>query len=201
MNVNHREQHRIWRQTVYAARTLIVFFTLNGLQCQPEKLAISDSYLCNRMSADHCSERIAVRQHFRPQIPEYKSQTWFDLGYYMYFHTRETPGLWVRFNRPLSKTEQKAIQTGLHCHLELEDQSGHRYSQPMEGKRIGRDFFWCFDYLGGHLVSMLKEQKRERSKPQPAEFPYKMRIQWHVDGVFQSRRTPESRFWIEWRKP
>lgn len=154
-------------------------------------LKTSDVYFCDQYKADQCelpypdNERV-----YRPVIPASKTDSWYDLGYYMYFHTRQTPGLRVNFNRALSQKESHQLKKSASCSLTIST-ANNSHTAHMEGMRIDEDGFWCFDYLGSNLVALMKKNHQEKNKPVRSIFPIRLKIAWEssLPGIKGQKST------------
>ena len=167
------------KATATAPRSMMLLFVFLFVSCaRVWPLGISESYFCDQYKNGSCLLKHPENVHsYQPAIPAARSGTWFDLGYYMYFHTRETPGIRVDFNRTMTQAEQKELLSSLHCELVLQTKETLLKSE-MEGRRLDSKGFWCFDYLGSNLVSLLKKLKKEREAPDPNFFPIELEIHW-----------------------
>lgn len=169
-------------------RLVLYFIVVPGLvvKCswfEPENLAIESAGFCDLVVEGLCEDAwTGSTRLYRPEIPAYKTMSWFDLGYYMYFHSRETPGLMVHFNRNLKLDEKRILKQSLHCNLTL-IQGVHSIKVHMEGSRLENGYFWCFDYLGSHLVSLRRKigPGQEKVKPERNFFPIGMLIEMSSD--------------------
>ena len=138
-------------------------------------LKVDETYFCDLYEDDVCQDRRADEHTYQVAVPAYKLDSWYNLGYHMYFHTRETPGLRLVFNRGLSNSEIESLEKNLHCSYELE-QGGRVFAGHLEGVRVDADGAWCFDYLGTMLVRFHKQQGDEGAPPTAEFFPVKLRL-------------------------
>lgn len=158
---------------------IVTFLTLLAHQCHyVMDPGIDSLYFCDQYKNEKCLIRFNEKTRiYKPQIPESKTGSWYDLGYYMYFHTRETPGLKIDFTRNLTKNELKLLKQSLNCKISIQ-KGPIIYENEMEGLRIDRSGFWCFDYLGSHLVDFMKSQKAEKQTPKMDYFPITLSIEF-----------------------
>ncbi len=156
---------------------LLFFLLLGTAHCHWfVPLEIEAVSFCDLYEENGCVEPWnGTRRTYSPEIPEYKQDSWYDLGYHMYFHTRETPGVRVKFNRGLSSGEIAGLEKNLHCEYELE-RDGKIVSGHLEGTRVDADGIWCFDYLGTMLVNWHKENGSEQQRPSADFFPVQLRL-------------------------
>ena len=126
---------------------LIGFLLLTG-SCslfEPAELQIEEVIFCDLIEADRCSDPWGgATRIYRPAIPDFKTNSWFDLAYHMYFHTRETPGMLVRFNRTLQPAEKQLLRKSAQCEMQL-SRGTKSITVHMEGSKRGDDYIWCFD--------------------------------------------------------
>ncbi|MCR9145285.1 MAG: hypothetical protein NXI24_23805 [bacterium] len=144
-------------------------------------LSVEGSYFCDLFEDEVCQDPRDDDHVYRVTVPEYKQDTWYNLGYHMYFHTRETPGIRLEFNRSLSADELETLEQNMHCSYEIE-QGGHVYSSHLEGVRVDASGAWCFDYLGTMLVRLQKDRGLENERPSPEFFPVKLRLKYESEA-------------------
>jgi hypothetical protein len=155
-----------------------IVFSLNS--CQEKTQGISILYFCDHYKETNCKDRGPEKEEpYAQTVPEARAGTWRDLSYYMYFHTRQTPGLLVEFNFPLKDEEFTQIRKNLRCHYTLS--SGNTsVTGEMEGIRFHPDGtgFWCFDYLGTMLIEYHKKAETLNQIPPKdrTAFPFTLEI-------------------------
>jgi len=135
------------------------------------ELTIKRSFLCDDFAEGVCRQSAPKNGVYSFELPEEKTKTWFDFAYYMYFHSRQTPGMRVEFSRKFKDSEQ-TLRSSLHCAYRL--QKGETFVEDhMEGIRWDEDgsALWCFDYLGTMLVKYHKKYGSIQSKPSSNFFP------------------------------
>jgi hypothetical protein len=177
----------------FVSMNLFLLFLLSS--CRDEKPTLE---FCDD-ATDHLECRSPVKSHsYHPQIPPEKQKSWFDLGYHMYFHTRETPGILVRFNSRLSSDEVEKLRKNLECELVL-TRNGKTWTSHMEGRRVADDGsgFWCFDYLGSALVRYQKLHGDVKALPQKTFFPMDLEIRFHSHRP-EWQGSMKSKLQVEW---
>jgi hypothetical protein len=162
-------------------------------------LAVEETYFCDLFEDGECQDPRADDHTYQVEVPAYKQDTWYNLGYHMYFHTRETPGIRLVFNRGLSDGELESLEQNLHCSYEIE-QGGHVYQGHLEGVRVDPSGAWCFDYLGSMLVRLQKDREQDGAKPTPDFFPLKLRLKYESDAPKLSGAR-EGRINVRWPAP
>lgn len=169
----------------------VLLLLLAFAQCRRE-LAVTKSEICDDFAAGVCSVKAPPEGVYRFRIPRDKTNSWFDLGYFMYFHARQTPGMRVEFTRPVPASDTA------HCAFTLsrgtESISGH-----LEGIRWDEDRrgFWCFDYLGSMLVNFHKKTGTVRARPEMSFFPVHLKIEWHGSSV---QASVEEQIRLDWQE-
>lgn len=165
---------------------LLILLLLSMLCCGREELSSRISF-CDDYAEAGC---LLVQPDFRNYtfaIPAAKAGSWFDLGYYMYFHVRQTPGIRVDFSSPLEERDALLLEKTLQCYFRLETATGKFYEGPLEGIRIDANHggFWCFDYLGTMLIEYHKKYNNVTSLPQKSFFPISVqfRFESRVAGI------------------
>lgn len=140
-------------------------------------LKVEETFFCDLFEDGICQDRRTDEHVYQVDVPAYKQDTWYNLGYHMYFHTRETPGIRLVFNRGLSDSELEILEQSLHCSYEIE-QGGRIFAGHLEGVRVDEAGAWCFDYLGTMLVKFQKDQGQEGTTPSAEFFPVKLRLKY-----------------------
>jgi hypothetical protein len=177
--------NKYFRKNVFYSFALIVPVLIIFFSCAKTALTSSVSF-CDNHNGKVCQSPQADARTYSISVPDSKKGSWYDLGYYMYFHTRQTPGIYVAFNRKLTEEEFLLFKESIKCNYRLfkgEDEiSGHMEGLHMDESRSG---FWCFDYLGTMLVSFHKKYKTIKAKPGIEFFPVKLELSYSssVDGV------------------
>lgn len=169
----------------------ILALVLLSATCKRE-LALASASVCDDFADGSCKIGAPPSGVYKFALPAAKTNTWFDLGYFMYFHARQTPGMRVELTRPMPPD----VPSDKHCAFTLRrgDQAveGH-----LEGMRWDEDRrgFWCFDYLGSMLIQFHKKFGSVRSSPEMSFFPVRLSMQWQ-GGPVRAEVTEEIR--LEW---
>jgi hypothetical protein len=131
-------------------------------------------------------------------MPESKKESWFALDHYIYFHSRQTPGIRVELARAAEGGEYDELERTLECRYRL-IRGAQEVSGIMKGRRIDPDGagFWCFDYLGSMLDRFHKEYGVSQSAPEPNFFPIELELSFDsaVRGVRGKKRIKIN---VEW---
>ncbi|MBX7056692.1 MAG: hypothetical protein K1X75_01410 [Leptospirales bacterium] len=124
-----------------------------------------------------------VDRVYRPEVPARSLRSWRELGYFMYFHSRETPGLHLAFQRTLSASEKENLHRSLSCSWRLQLRNGASGEGHFEGLRIDSDGggAWCFDYLGAMLNAVQKKAGQLDRPPDARLFPAELHVAVHSD--------------------
>jgi len=190
MSVNCKTDRRS-RAIRIGARVILVAVLLSCQACKRE-MAVSSASICDDFSENSCKLGAPAGGLYKFVLPGEKTESWFDLGYFMYFHARQTPGMRVEFTQPWPE----GAEAEKHCSFAL-----RRGEQAVEGHLEGmrwdedRKGFWCFDYLGSMLIQFHKKFGSVRSKPEMSFFPVRLSMQWH-GGPVRAEVTEEIR--LEW---
>ncbi len=158
----------------------------------------SGNFFCDNWDGVHCTNPQNDVRTYKLDLPEGKSHTYFDLAYYMYFHSRQTPGLRVNLKQPISAGELQRLRQDFHCVYRIEKEDKFAEGK-MEGIRFDAngEGFWCFDYLGSMLVNFHKKYHTIESKPVPQDFPMKLTISYDTGiGLEESR---SARIGLHWK--
>lgn len=162
-------------------RTLIIFlFILFGFSCSKPDLKINEIVLCDNFNSDGtCKEPLQNNHLYQINFPLSKNiNTWEKMANYMYFTTRQTPGLIIKFNRNFTVKEKKSIHDTFKATYNFKDSIGY-----MEGLEIGENFIGVFNYLGAMVKKRQKELKQENSYPYPTVvFPAKLIFFYHAEN-------------------
>lgn len=175
----------------------LVFILLLGYCHYFIDLTIDKMYFCDQYKNETCLLSFENAQRtYRPQIPKSKTNSWYDLGYYMYFHTRQTPGLKINFSRALTDDELKTLKKSLLCEFVLTKGKIQKKTH-MEGKRITKEGFWCFDYLGSNLVEFMKSQDKHQQIPEKTFFPIQLGIHFS-SALHQINGQNTTKLYVDW---
>ena len=120
------------------------------------------SYHCDDFADGKCTIPAKPNMTYSFKVPGERASTWRKLGYYMYFHSRETPGIRVDFSKSPGDQKLKLLRETLECSYRIE--KGERWVEGhIEGRRIDENGtgFWCFDYLGSMLIEFHKKYGAE----------------------------------------
>jgi hypothetical protein len=149
---------------------IILFFLLILLSCKETELKIKSIELCEFFSNEGiCKEKLEAVHEYNLTINKNKTfENWEALSNYLYFHSRQTPGFIVRFNRKFTVIEMQKLKSSYKANYEFYGSSGI-----VEGFEIGEDWVGSFQYLG----SILKD--RQRKFKENKNFPY-------LESVFPS---------------
>jgi len=139
----------------------------------------SKAEYCDDFSDSVCASQSEEKLLYKIEVLESRKGSWYDLGYYMYFHTRQTPGIRVSFSRPLNNEEFQIFEKTIQCNYRLfkknEEVSGHLEGLHVDEDRSG---FWCFDYLGTMLVKFHKKYGTIQEKPEESFFPVNLELSY-----------------------
>lgn len=129
-------------------------------------------------SAEQCTQPAKEQIIYEFKVPKAKLKSWRELSYYMYFHSRQTPGIRLQFAGSLSDDEQEQLRKNGHCSYRLYRQSGdyEPVTGEMEGFRVYEDGLWCFDYLGAMLLKFLETNGLDESIPDTGLNPVEVEI-------------------------
>lgn len=128
-------------------------------------------YSCDLYSNNKC--QIKTSDAYLLSKPNQPVITFTDLSYYLYFHSKVTPGFRVT-NFALNGKKENLKE----CWYRLSDPTGKL--QPvdghLEGFRIDDSGIWCFDYFGTFLLKFVRHNKIENQPADLAIFPLKLTI-------------------------
>ena len=168
------------------------------LACDPGPFAITKTYFCDDVSRDECVVPMPEDGAYAFSAPESKRGSWHDLGYYMYFHARQTPGLRVEWNQPLSPEDTARLETSLRCHYTLR-RGDREVSGELEGTRVDQNGrgLWCFDYLGTMLIKFHEKYKSVEDAPAADFFPVTLQLRYesHLPILNGENSTPITVDW------
>ncbi|EPG75629.1 hypothetical protein LEP1GSC058_2127 [Leptospira fainei serovar Hurstbridge str. BUT 6] len=163
--------------------TLFIFLAT----CEPAPLRVESIELCDYFTRHgNCEEPTPLNRKYEVKIPNNKKPlTWEDLGNYLYFHARETPGFVLRMNRKFTPEEQKGIRESYAAIYEFAGDRGK-----MEGFEMGENWIGSFNYLGSMIKA--KQKKENRLKLYPYEttlFPADLEFSWTSPWFKGSTKT------------
>jgi len=175
----YRNSFRFGLNNRLIAPLILAIFT----GCSPtasRPLLAEKIYLCSNYADHACQEPADATFTYKAKIPESKRGNWKKLGNHLYFHTRETPGIRVEWNRNPSNSEMRELRTNLTCTYRF--RRGDLESKgEVRGIRLDSKGFWCFEYLGGILTEFhAKHPPQSESIPQMDFFPVELEF------IFQS---------------
>lgn len=149
---------------------IILFSLFIFLSCKEAELKIRSIELCEFFSSEGiCKEKLDATHEYNLTISKNKTfENWEAVSNYLYFHSRQTPGFIVRFNRKFTIMELQKLKNSYKANYEFYGSSGI-----VEGLEIGEDWVGSFQYLG----SILKD--RQRKFKENKNFPY-------LESVFPS---------------
>lgn len=174
-----------------ATLPVLLLAALLAANCSRE-LAVSSASICDDFAEGSCKQGAPPNGVYKFSVPREKAKTWFDLGYHMYFHARQTPGMRVNLTRPWPDNQP----ADKHCAFAL-----RRGEQVVEGHLEGMRWdeekkgFWCFDYLGSMLIQFHKKFGSVQSRPEMSFFPVRLSMQWQ-GGPVRAEAGEEIR--LEW---
>lgn len=153
---------------------------------------------CDDFQDGSCREVQTAERTYRFTVPKDRSDTWRSLCDYMYFHSRETPGIRHDFAGSLGAQERAALRRTLHCGYELQTRLGRTQGE-LEGKKIDENGagLWCFDYLGAMLKDHLKKHGNLESPPSEDLFPLRMTL-WFQSAPGVPRNELGARVSLKW---
>lgn len=142
-------------------------------------LHVTRAFFCDDYS-DHCEAQMPEAHQYQFQIPADKTRTWRDLSFYMYFHSRQTPGLRVDFSRKLTEAEADRVRRNGSCPWTLV-KNGRVVGGHLEGFRLDENGagMWCFDYLGTMLLEYHKKYGSVGEAPRQDFFPVNLQLEFH----------------------
>ncbi|GBF49100.1 hypothetical protein LPTSP4_06100 [Leptospira ryugenii] len=133
-----------------------IAFYLNCQLTENGELKVIKIEFCDNFNNQlECTEKKKAKDWL--SIPRTKlgkeSENWENLGNYLYFHVRETPGILLHFSRNLTAEESKQFKGNFKAYLGI-----NGYEEKMEGLEIGTSNIASFHYLG----SLLKDWMRKK---------------------------------------
>ncbi|MDH5657417.1 MAG: hypothetical protein OEZ34_16005 [Spirochaetia bacterium] len=154
---------------------------------------------CDHYEENGCAELQPQKRTYEIRVRDSKKNTWYDFGYEMYFHTRQTPGIYVDFTRSLTEEEFKKFKESIQCSYRLYKDKEQEVSGHMEGMKINpdRSGFWCFDYLGSMLVAYHKRYGSIQEKPDEDFFPVFLEISYD-SSLEEVRGSGTAEIQVKW---
>lgn len=162
--------------------------------CQPQPLQIESFQFCDNFnSLGDCTEPIEQNHTYKVIIPADKFPgNWDELCNYLYFHSRETPGFLLHFNRKFTPSEEKSLRRNYLAEFQFRDVSGE-----MEGFEIGDNWIASFQYLG----SMVREFQKKEGMLQRYPFPeqvFPADLEFHYSSSeFDEKKTTRINLQLE----
>lgn len=133
-------------------KRFIFIIGLALLQCLP--IQVENIELCDLWDDKGICQEPWENNEKIYKIPKDKSfATWENLSHYLYFRSRETPGILLHWNRNLNQEELDYFKRECKAHFSTELVSGK-----MEGKEIREDFIGFFHYFGSIVEKEKKSQ-------------------------------------------
>ncbi|HRG44596.1 MAG TPA: hypothetical protein PLX69_01260 [Leptospiraceae bacterium] len=147
-------------RTIINIQFLFLLLTVN--YCKPPELKVLSIELCENFSSEGvCREKLSNAHTYNIVIDRAKKfESWEALSNYMYFHSRQTPGFIVRFNRKFTLTEKEILHKTYKANYSFYGSSGH-----VEGLDIGEDWIGSFQYLGSVIKDRQRLFKEEKNYP------------------------------------
>lgn len=141
---------------------LFSFFFSIFYYCKPPELKVSSVEHCDYYTMEgKCEEPHKETTNYYAFLPsEKKIDTWEKVSHFLYFHTKQTPGLIIRFNRKLTLSEQIKLKETLKVYYDFSGTRGR-----VERVDYGEDWIAFFQYLGSMLNSRVKETGEEAVNP------------------------------------
>lgn len=141
----------------------MIFIIFVGVtDCNPPELKITSIELCENFNSEGiCREPLQKAHTYNLTIVRSKKfETWESLSNYMYFHSRQTPGFIVRFNRKFTMTERDLLHKSYKANYTFYGSSG-----TVEGFEVGEDWVGSFQYLGSIIKDRQRHFKEEKNFP------------------------------------
>lgn len=141
---------------------ILIIILIQITSCKPKELKITSIELCEFFGSDGvCREKLGKvhTYHILVERPK-KFETWEELGNYLYFKSRQTPGFIVRFNREFTQMEKDLIRNSYKASYEFKGSLGN-----VEGFEVGSDWIGSFQYLGSILKNRQRQIKQEKVIP------------------------------------
>ncbi len=144
-------------------RILSLFFLfLVVTSCKPPELKIISIELCENFNNEGiCRETLQKAHTYNLTVNRFKKfENWESLSNYMYFHSRQTPGFIVRFNRKFTLTEKEILHKTYKANYSFYGSNGF-----VEGFEVGEDWVGSFQYLGSIIKDRQRHFKEEKNFP------------------------------------
>ncbi|MEM7180513.1 MAG: hypothetical protein AAF518_06350 [Spirochaetota bacterium] len=168
---------------------LLSFTLLFSLfSCRPEELKVLKVSHCeNFNSSGKCTQASSIKKQYRITIAADKEvKTWLELANYMYFHSRQTPGLIIRFNRKFTLTEMQSLKRSLRIYYDFAGSRGK-----VEGVEVGENWIGIFQYLGAMLREKIRQEERENDRIKLEKiFPVSLKF-IYTSEMFQGERETD----------
>ncbi|HMV45686.1 MAG TPA: hypothetical protein PK079_19290 [Leptospiraceae bacterium] len=150
------------KKNIFFKLIVLTYYCLVLYNCKPQELKIENIELCENFASDGvCREKLDNSHTYEIKINKNKKyETWEALSNYMYFHSRQTPGFIVRFNRKFTLTERETLHKTYKAKYEFYGSSGI-----VEGFEIGDDWIGSFQYLGSIVKDRQRHFKEEKNFP------------------------------------
>lgn len=141
---------------------LLLLLLMLITSCKIEPLTITKFQLCEFFDNQGvCKKEISNPQEYSILIPkDFKLETWDNLGNYLYFQKKITPGFLIQFNRSPSHKERKKILETYKAYYRFAELRGE-----LAGFEFGETWIGSFDYLGSMIKDLQRIQKQEKSYP------------------------------------
>ncbi|MCB1156663.1 MAG: hypothetical protein H7A25_13905 [Leptospiraceae bacterium] len=157
---------------------------LSYFSCKQGKLEISQTVYCDNITSEgECKETTGDKKLYKIVLPGPKeNETWENFSNYLYFHSRETPGIILRFNRSLSLTEQELLRKSFKVYYHFNGSRGK-----VEGVEFGENWVGMFQYLGSIILKKMREQNEEKTVPKIEKvFPAKLSF-YYESALFKGK--------------
>lgn len=162
----------------YSVFTVIM---LGIFHCKLQELKIIHIELCENFSSQGiCREKLEKEHSYKLKLKDSKRfETWETLSNYLYFHSRQTPGFIVRFNRKFTQPERELFLKTYKATYEFKGFSGH-----VEGFEVGEDWIGSFQYLGSIVKDRQRHFKEDKNFPKlETVFPAKIEFSFKSFSV------------------
>ncbi len=145
--------------------------------CKQEDLKIKKIELCEYFnSSGECKKELSEFHTYNFVIKEKKITTWEELANSMYFHSRETPGFIIRFNRSFTAEEKIDFKRKYNAEYSFSSVEGK-----MEGFEIGENWIGSFQYLGSIIKQRQKKFKLLEKKISKNLFPADLNMKFQIN--------------------
>jgi hypothetical protein len=156
----------------------ILIFSCFLFSCAKEDLKINSVELCEYFNSEGiCKETLNKNHTYTVIIPKGKRiETWEALSNHLYFKSRQTPGILIRFNRKFTPSEKKEIYSTYFASFDFQETIGK-----VEGQEIGEDWIGSFQYLGSMLKEKLKSKNELGNYPNPGNI-FPIEVKYHYES-------------------